>query len=125
MNKHEREILCKGLKFVPNPTLHDRVQHNADIRKFSNKLKKFIHFNTKSERDNNNLNQSIVSQALNNNNDNVRDLFSNPSRCMPPEDKDKLFNSIVESISIQTSKVEKIKNFKNNTSPGQNKVLKT
>ena len=111
MSNSERLLLSNGLKFVPSPQVHDKVQYGTDIGKFCDKLRKFEFFN---------------SSTLDENEDSitpVRDLFSNRSRWQPPESKDKVLHSVINNIKSQTEQPVKNKLFKNNLPFNQRTAL--
>ena len=97
MSNSERRLLSNGLKFVPSPQVHDKVQYGTDIRKFCDKLRNFEFFN---------------SSTLDENEDSItpiHDLFSNPSRWQPPESNDKVLHSVINNIKSQTEQPVKNK----------------
>ena len=113
--------MANGLKFVPTPALTDKVQYKTDIRRFTDKLRKNEYFDTHITNTANNSNNTVD----NSNNTYIKDLFSNPTRWMPPDSNDKVFLSILNSINAQASKPIRQRNTVSNINSEQNKALKS
>ena len=116
MTKQERTVMCKSLKFVPDPIAGNEIQRRTDIRKFCNKLRQYEHFSDKQEE----TNITTDNEDLDGDEEIKRPLFKNPTRWQPPHSKDKIFTAMLDNIMTQSSELmTKKRPHKNNVSNNQ------
>ena len=94
-------MLKNGLKFVPDPRKFDKDQFITDTENFAKKLKTYFYLGETKLQDKN-----------------FRDnMFSNPSRWVPPEPEDPVIQSVVKGIKLNGENPSFNKNFRPNMCP--------